>query len=38
MLDYNDYDNYNLIINTACEHMTQDDFNKWTCLTQLKQE
>ncbi len=29
MLDYNDYDNYNLIINTACEHMTQDDFNKW---------
>ena len=32
MLDYKEYDNYNLIINTACEHMTQDDFNKWIDL------
>ena len=32
MLDYREYDNHNLIINTACEHMTQDDFNKWIDL------
>ena len=29
MLDYNDYSKHNLIINTVCEHMTQEQYNEW---------
>jgi len=32
MLDYDNYDSHNLIINTACEHISQVDFNKWLDL------
>ena len=29
MLAYEDYDKHNLIINTVCEHMTQEQYNEW---------
>ena len=29
ILDYKNYHKHNVIINTACEHMTQDEYNKW---------
>ena len=29
MLAYEDYDKHNLIINTVCEHMTQEQYNNW---------
>lgn len=29
MLEYNDYSKHNLIINTVCEHMTQEQYNNW---------
>ena len=32
MLNFKNYNDYDIIINTVCEHMTQEDFNKWITL------
>jgi hypothetical protein len=32
MLTYKDYDRYDLIINTVCEHLTQEQYNTWLKL------
>lgn len=32
MLSYKDYDRYDMIINTVCEHLTQEQYNEWLKL------
>ena len=32
MMTYKDYDRYDMIINTVCEHLTQEQYNEWLKL------